>query len=215
MNESSKQSNASNVLFAAGLFVVFGFLVLILSGFAGHDTLEERAYMGDFDRETIETRWANLEEVRQAQSEAFSEEKIDTAMKTVAESSAPSRASTIVVPGSPTFMQQMTTQAQPSEGETEEGSDENVEKDSESEPETAEGEPNGEESAEPEKAEADEATDATEADENESVPAAESGAEPESVGEVSSDAAGESGGETEAAVASEPEETNGAENAND
>lgn len=112
MSDSTPSSKASNVFFAAGLFLVFGFLVLILSNFAEQNSLEERAYMGDFDQATIDTRWENLKAVKEAQSGLFSEEKVAKAMAAVASAEAKPAPTDIVVPGSPTFLKQMEAPAE-------------------------------------------------------------------------------------------------------
>lgn len=107
MSNSNQSSNASNVFFGAGLLVVFGFLVLILSNFATRESLEERAYKGDFDAATIESRWENLKSVTAEQAEKFDAEKVEKAMAAVSASKTKPAASGVVVPGSPTFMKQM------------------------------------------------------------------------------------------------------------
>lgn len=114
MSNSNQSSKASNIFFAAGLLVVFGFLGLIFSNFATKESLEERAYRGDFDAATIETRWENLKTVNTEQAEKFDAEKVQQAMAAVvAEKAAPSP-SEVVVPGSPTFMKQMEEASQES-----------------------------------------------------------------------------------------------------
>jgi hypothetical protein len=94
-----------------GLFAVFGFLALVLSGFAGRESIEERAYMGSFSPDIIEARWANREEVDASQAALVDESKMDKALVAVAKSPVASAATDIVVPGSPTFLKQMEEQA--------------------------------------------------------------------------------------------------------
>ncbi|MAS96876.1 MAG: hypothetical protein CMO55_27105 [Verrucomicrobiales bacterium] len=94
------------VLGTVGVFAFFGFLTLILSGFVGHESLEDRAYKGEFDQETIDTRWANLKEVSEAQSGAIDEEKLSKAMVELVKAPAAPKKSEIVIPGSPTFLKQ-------------------------------------------------------------------------------------------------------------
>lgn len=113
MSDSSPSSGAANILFAVGLFVVFGFLVVIFSGSAGNESIEEKAYMGDFDQATIDARWENLEVIEKEQAEAYSSEKVAEAMVAVAGAKSEPAKSGIVVPGSPTFMKQMEAQSQP------------------------------------------------------------------------------------------------------
>ncbi len=107
MSDSSPSSKSSNVFFTAGLFLVFGFLVVILSNFAEQDSLEERAYKGDFDQATIDSRWENLKAIEEVQSTKFSGEKVSKAMAVIASAEAAPAATDVVVPGSPTFMKQM------------------------------------------------------------------------------------------------------------
>ena len=113
MSESSTSSNSPLKIFlsAAGVFVIFGFLALILSGYGGNESLEDRAYEGDFDKATIETRWANLEEISSAQAALVSAEKIDAALAEIAKAPAKPSKTDIVVPGSPTFLKQMEASA--------------------------------------------------------------------------------------------------------
>lgn len=98
---------------AMGVFVFFGFLVLILSGYAGHESIEDRAYMGVFDTETIEQRWANLEEIETTQSGLLDEEKVAKAMASLSKKAPKATKSSVVVPGSPTFMKQMEEASSP------------------------------------------------------------------------------------------------------
>lgn len=112
----SQSSTASGIPFkyflgSIGLFAVFGFLALILSGFAGHETLEERSYKGEFSAEVKEARWANLEEVSAAQEALVDSKKVDAALAAIAKSPAKAAKTAAVVPGSPTFMKQMEAEA--------------------------------------------------------------------------------------------------------
>jgi ferredoxin-NADP reductase len=112
----SQPSTTSGIPFkyflgSIGLFAVFGFLALILSGFAGHETLEERSYQGEFSTEVKEARWANLEEVSAAQAALVDSKKIDSALASIAKSPAKAAKTATVVPGSPTFMKQMEAEA--------------------------------------------------------------------------------------------------------
>ncbi|MDF1861889.1 MAG: hypothetical protein P1U87_16845 [Verrucomicrobiales bacterium] len=112
----SQSSTASGIPFkfflgTIGLFAVFGFLALILSGFAGHETLEERSYQGEFSAEVKEARWANFEEVSAAQDALVDSEKVDAALAAIAKSPAKAAKTAAVVPGSPTFMKQMEAEA--------------------------------------------------------------------------------------------------------
>ena len=109
---SSNQSKASNVFFAAGLLVVFGFLVLILSNFATQESLEERAYRGDFDAETVQVRWDNLGAIEAEQAKVYDADKVKKAMASVVTAKTSSAPSDVVVPGSPTFMKQMEAASQ-------------------------------------------------------------------------------------------------------
>ncbi|MEQ1842468.1 MAG: hypothetical protein ABL994_18870, partial [Verrucomicrobiales bacterium] len=70
MSNSGKQccSNPKLVLVTLGIFALFGFLALILSGYVGNESPEDRAYKGDFTPEQTAQRWANLKEVKEAQT---------------------------------------------------------------------------------------------------------------------------------------------------
>jgi len=109
MSDSSNKCCAKTklVLGTIGIFVIFGFLALILSGFAGHESVEDRAYMGDFTPEQIALRWANLKEVSEAQSGLVDQGKITAALEAIAQAPPKAAATTVVVPGSPTFLKQM------------------------------------------------------------------------------------------------------------
>ncbi|MEM1441082.1 MAG: hypothetical protein AAGF67_01990 [Verrucomicrobiota bacterium] len=100
---------------AVGVFIFFGFLALILSGYAGHESVEDRAYMGEFDAETIQQRWDNLEEIEAAQGELFNEERVDAALAKMVGNVPAAAKSEFVVPGSPTFMKQMNAASEPEE----------------------------------------------------------------------------------------------------
>ncbi len=117
-NQASSTSSPLKVFLGAmGVFVFFGFLALILSGYAGHESIEDRAYMGEFDPETIQQRWANLEEIETAQGGLLDEEKVAIEMAALVKRAPKAVASTIVVPGSPTFMKQMEEASAPKEEE--------------------------------------------------------------------------------------------------
>ena len=103
---SPNNSHTKTLLSGLAILVSFGFVVLILTSNFGRESIEDRAYMGDFSEETIQTRWANLEEVTAAQQSLVDPSKVDTAMKSLAEKVPRAAKSDIVVPGSPTFMKQ-------------------------------------------------------------------------------------------------------------
>ena len=107
MSDSSQSSKASNVFFAAGILLSFGFLGLILTSNAKKGSLEENAYRGEFDEATTEMRWKNLEEIESAQADIVDEAKLSQAMASVSGTAVAPAASGVVVPGSPTFMKQM------------------------------------------------------------------------------------------------------------
>lgn len=98
-----------------GLFAVFGFLAMVLSGFAGRESIEDRAYKGVFSAEVTDARIANREEVLSAQAELVDEEKVNKALAAIAKAPAAESKSAVVVPGSPTFMKQMEEQAKADE----------------------------------------------------------------------------------------------------
>ena len=111
--ETSATSPLKVFLGAMGVFVFFGFLALILSGYAGHDSIEDRAYMGEFDAETLQQRWDNLDEIEAAQAELLDEEKVSAAMVALTKKAPKAAKSSVVVPGSPTFMKQMEAASAP------------------------------------------------------------------------------------------------------
>ncbi|MDF1656442.1 MAG: hypothetical protein P1U58_02450, partial [Verrucomicrobiales bacterium] len=117
-NQASSASSPLKVFLGAmGVFVFFGFLALILSGYAGHESIEDRAYMGEFDAETIQQRWANLEEIEAAQGDLLDEKKVASEMAAIVSSAPKASKSSIVVPGSPTFMKQMEEASAPKKEE--------------------------------------------------------------------------------------------------
>lgn len=117
-NQTSSTSSPLKVFLGAmGVFVFFGFLALLLSGYAGHESIEDRAYLGEFDAETIQQRWENLEAVETAQAELFDEAKVATAMAALMKSVPKAAKSDVVVPGSPTFMKQMEEASAPAPSE--------------------------------------------------------------------------------------------------
>lgn len=101
------------LLGTVGVFAFFGFLTLILLGYAGHGTIQDKAFKGDFDQETIDTRWANLKEVSEAQAKLIDEKKVDAALSALAKSPPAPKKSEVVVPGSPTFLKQAEQAAAP------------------------------------------------------------------------------------------------------
>ena len=112
---SSNNSPTKTLLSGLAISVSFGFVVLILSGNFGRESIEDRAYMGDFSEETIQIRWKNLEEVVAAQEALVDASKVDTAMKSLAGNVPAAANSGIVVPGSPTFMRQSEAASNPPE----------------------------------------------------------------------------------------------------
>ncbi|MDP4938041.1 MAG: hypothetical protein NWR21_01890, partial [Verrucomicrobiales bacterium] len=115
MSDSSNKccSKPKLVLGTLGIFVIFGFLALILSGYAGNESLEDRAYMGDFTPEVTAQRWANLEEIEKAQGALVDQAKVDAALAALVSAAPKAEATAIVVPGSPTFLKQMEQPAAP------------------------------------------------------------------------------------------------------
>ena len=111
----SNSSQMKTLLTGLAIFVSFGFVVLILTSNFGRESIEDRAYMGDFSEETIETRWANLEEVTSAQEALVDMSKVDAAMRELAGNVLDAAKSDIVVPGSSTFMKQAEAAAAPAE----------------------------------------------------------------------------------------------------
>jgi hypothetical protein len=106
-------SNPKMLLGTLALFVGFGFLALILFGFVGNESVEDRAYKGEFTPEVTNQRWANLEEVKASQSELVDEAKLTAALASLAKAPAKPEPSGIVVPGSPTFLKQAEQAAAP------------------------------------------------------------------------------------------------------
>ncbi|MEM7599933.1 MAG: hypothetical protein AAF357_00795 [Verrucomicrobiota bacterium] len=106
---NSKQANIRQrgkfLLSAILVLVFFGFVTVILSGFAGRETVADRVYMGDFTEEQIEQRWANLEEVKKEQAEVYSESAVSEAMTVLASAKTPTpETSEFVAPGTPTAL---------------------------------------------------------------------------------------------------------------
>tara|TARA_R110000850_G_scaffold17996_18_gene54639 strand:- start:321 stop:857 length:537 start_codon:yes stop_codon:yes gene_type:complete len=91
----------------AGILVFFGFIVLILSSRAGHESLADRAFEGDFDAAKTESRWTNLEEVSGAQEALVDSTKVDAAYAALAKSAPAAGKTELIVPGSPTFLKQL------------------------------------------------------------------------------------------------------------
>lgn len=109
MTDSGKPccTDPKAVLWTLGLFALFGFLALILTGQLGSKSPENRAYQGVFPPERTAERWANLEEVKSAQSALLDEAKVSAALQALAKSPAKPETTDLVVPGSPTFLKQM------------------------------------------------------------------------------------------------------------
>ncbi|MEX2580635.1 MAG: hypothetical protein WD342_16380 [Verrucomicrobiales bacterium] len=108
MSDSSTSPGRRAKLFlgAVGIFVVFGFLAVIFSGFVESKGPAERAFGGEFDEATVEQRRSNLAEVEAAQEEMLDEAKLKAAMEAVAESPTKAIKTEVAVPGSPTFLEQ-------------------------------------------------------------------------------------------------------------
>lgn len=98
--------NPKPVLWTLAIFAAFGFLALIVSGKLASKSPENRAFEGEFSAETIKEQWANLAEVSEAQAALVDETKVDAALKALAQAPAKPAATTLVVPGSPTFLKQ-------------------------------------------------------------------------------------------------------------
>lgn len=115
MSDSGKPccSNPKQVLWTLLIFVLFGFLALIISGRLGAKSPENRAYMGEFSEETTRQRWENLKEVEGAQSALVDEAKVRGALEAIAKAPPAPAATDVVVPGSPTFLKQMEQPAAP------------------------------------------------------------------------------------------------------
>lgn len=115
MSDSSKPccSNPKQVLWTLLIFALFGFLALIISGRLGAKSPENRAYMGEFSEEVTQTRWDNLKEVKEAQTALVDQAKVTAALEALSKSAPKPAATDVVVPGSPTFMEQMEQQAAP------------------------------------------------------------------------------------------------------
>ena len=96
-----------------GIFVVFGFLALILSGFAGHGSVEEKVFQGEFSKEVTEARWKNLEGIQTAQEGVLDQGKVESAYSKVISSASKPAKTEHVIPGSPTFLKQAEEQAAP------------------------------------------------------------------------------------------------------
>ncbi len=115
MNDSGKPccTNLKAVLWTLVIFALFGFLALILSGRLETKNPENRAFQGEFTKETTQQRWANLAEVAEAQSALVDETKLAAALASIAKSPEKPAATELVVPGSPTFLKQMEQSAAP------------------------------------------------------------------------------------------------------
>src|SRR5690606_27041972 len=117
MTDSSNKccSKPKLILGAFGIFVFFGFLALILFGYVGRESPEDRAAKGDFTPEVTAQRWANLEEITEAQSALVDEAKVEAALEALVKAAPKPEATTIVVPGSPTFLKQLEQAESPAE----------------------------------------------------------------------------------------------------
>lgn len=115
MSDSGKPCCTQPKLFLWTLviFLLFGFLALILTGRLDSKNPENRAYLGEFSEETTKQRWANLAEVKEAQSALVDEAKVSAALAALAKSTPKPEKTDIVVPGSPTFLKQMEQQSAP------------------------------------------------------------------------------------------------------
>lgn len=113
MSDTSKPccSNLKQVLWTLVIFGLFGFLALIVSGRLDARNPVNRAYKGEFSKETTDLRWTNLDEVKKAQSALVDPAKVSAALETLAKAPAKPAPTTVVVPGSPTFLKQAEQQA--------------------------------------------------------------------------------------------------------
>lgn len=113
MSDTSKPccSNLKQVLWTLVIFGLFGFLALIVSGRLDSKNPVNRAYKGEFTDERTKERWANLEEVKGAQSSLVDPAKVSAALEALAKAPAKPAPTDVVVPGSPTFLKQAEQQA--------------------------------------------------------------------------------------------------------
>lgn len=117
MSDSGKPccTQPKQVLWTLVIFLLFGFLALILAGRLSSKNPENRAYLGEFAEETTQQRWDNLNEVSEAQSALVDQARVAAALTALANSTPRAEKTDLVVPGSPTFLKQMEQQAAPAE----------------------------------------------------------------------------------------------------
>ncbi|MCB1205586.1 MAG: hypothetical protein KDN18_15095 [Verrucomicrobiae bacterium] len=115
MSDSGKPccTQPKQVLWTLVIFLLFGFLALILTGRLNSKNPENRAYLGEFSEETTQQRWANLTEVSEAQAALVDEAKVQAALAALTKSPPKAEKTDVVVPGSPTFLKRMEQQAAP------------------------------------------------------------------------------------------------------
>jgi hypothetical protein len=115
MSDTSKPccSNLKQVLWTLAIFGLFGFLALIVSGRLDSKNPVNRAYEGEFTDARTKERWANLDEVKGAQSALVDEAKVAAALEALAKAPAKPAPTDVVVPGSPTFLKQSQQPAAP------------------------------------------------------------------------------------------------------
>lgn len=115
MSDTSKPccSNPKQVLWTLAIFGLFGFLALIVSGRLDSKNPVNRAYEGEFTDARTKERWANLDEVKGAQSALVDEAKVAAALEALAKAPAQPAPTDVVVPGSPTFLKQSQQPAAP------------------------------------------------------------------------------------------------------
>lgn len=106
-------SNPKQVLWTLAIFALFGFLALLVTGRLDSKSPANRAFEGEFTDATTRQRWANFKEVEEAQRALFDPAKVAAALEAIAKAPGKPEPSTIVVPGSPTFLKQMEQQAAP------------------------------------------------------------------------------------------------------
>lgn len=106
-------SNLKQVLWTLAIFALFGFLALIVTGRLDSKSPANRAFEGEFTDATTRQRWANFKEVGEAQRALVDPAKVAAALEVIAKAPAKPEPSTVVMPGSPTFLKQMEQQAAP------------------------------------------------------------------------------------------------------
>jgi len=147
----SNSSSAKTLFIGIAILVSFGFIALILTSNSGRESIEDVAYKGEFTAEVTEARWGNLEEVSTAQAALVDSDKVDAALKELAENPPAPAKSDIIVPGSPTFMKQAEEAAAATEPATtpEESGDEAQPEQDEKKPKGAEKGAKGKKKAKP------------------------------------------------------------------